>query len=78
MQVNSIITTLSVVTFMYRDDTIVLTILFRNKLVVFDSNFWPVELVKRKEITFDVTPQVTQILSAREVITGSAQDCFTN
>ena len=56
-----------------------MTILFRNKLMVFESQFCsnpmnPLELVKGREIPFDHTPQVVNILSNKEIITGSSQE----
>ena len=53
-----------------------LTILYRNKIVIFDTPLWnesSLQLVKRREIPFDQTPQVISILSTGELMTGNSQ-----
>ena len=60
----------------FREDMIMLTILYRNKIVIFDTPLWnesSLQLVKRREIPFDQTPQVISILSTGELMTGNSQ-----
>ena len=60
----------------FREDMVMLTILYRNKIVIFDTPLWnesSLQLVKRREIPFDQTPQVISILSAGELMTGNSQ-----
>ena len=55
---------------------VMLTILYRNKIVIFDTPLWnesSLQLVKRREIPFDQTPQVISILSTGELMTGNSQ-----
>ena len=60
----------------FREDMVMLTILYRNKIVIFDTPLWnesSLQLVKRREIPFDQTPQVISILSTGELMTGNSQ-----
>ena len=60
----------------FREDMVMLTILYRNKIVIFDTPLWnesSLQLVKRREISFDQTPQVISILSTGELMTGNSQ-----